>query len=701
MKKRAGLSGMNEATFVGRLAAFTQVRAAEMRAAGQSPLIVYGDVEERQVDPDTGRYLRCDMRLNDASNRKLVSGEMKRPESPDGRDPRNEVLRMDARNKALARGLPYYFTCNMAEVVLFSLPSRPGEIEREEHAFNLAPIKDSSEVLAWMADIEKGWTGFLDELERRLAVVYAVRPSVTSSDVLVLRQAIHDVADESIARAQRLIAVNPDLPDQIREEALRTFGLAVALDIRYKSQFRQELVQVLRLAAFVVAQKMILHRVLSEVGPLRNPPFKLDDIKIPTESTDPRLVEASIDRAIAQAVHRSQDYETAFLPTPLSDLLFVTPVGDSEVTACHSGAVWNALFEAVQRASWVAISQSLVGYLYEMIVDPVFRHQLGQYYTREDVVDILTTYAIRSASDVILDPASGGGSFARSLYRRKRELGAAHDQTLAEIWTVEISAFAAGLTTIELAAADTSEPAAYPRVVLRDFFDIRPGWLTSIVLPGSTERLKVPASFDAVVGNPPYISYRRQTNQPNVMRALGQLRRAMPLPAFSGKSDAYVWFIAHATSFLKPGGRLSFVVSSAILFTDYGVPLIRFIGRNFKISAVIDSMIERWFVEGDTNTVLLLLEREPDSTLRAENEIRFLRLRQPLARLLPPPDDSARRDELETLVTDLLAASPDQTDPRFQVNLMRQGDDGGLAFTRYDLEGASGDSDEAELETHE
>lgn len=99
---------INEVTFVGRLGTTTGVRAAERRAVGLPVLIEAGEVEERQLDPATGRYRRCDIRLNGRGGRKLASGEMKRPEVPEGRDVENEALVRDARRKAVARGgLPY------------------------------------------------------------------------------------------------------------------------------------------------------------------------------------------------------------------------------------------------------------------------------------------------------------------------------------------------------------------------------------------------------------------------------------------------------------------------------------------------------------------------------------------------------------------------------------------------------------------
>jgi hypothetical protein len=229
-------------------------------------------------------------------------------------------------------------------------------------------------------------------------------------------------------------------------------------------------------------------------------------------------------------------------------------------------------------------------------------------------------------------------------------------------------------------------------VLLTDFFEIRPGQATDLEIPGSRGKLRIPIEFDAVVGNPPYISYRRQTNQETVVKALATLPEPITLPRFSGKSDAYVWFIVQATQFLKEGGRLSFVVSSAVLFSDYGIPLIRFLGAHYKVCAVIDSLVERWFPDADTNTVLLLLERCSDARARAANEIRFVRLRRPLGQLFPGPNDGSRRAELEDLVSEILSGEHGGADPRYAINIVAQGEHAGLAF---DSE-ASAETEEAE-----
>ncbi|HEX4053778.1 MAG TPA: N-6 DNA methylase [Tepidisphaeraceae bacterium] len=416
-------------------------------------------------------------------------------------------------------------------------------------------------------------------------------------------------------------------------------------------------------------------------------------MQITTTDKIARLVKC---RCTVNSYKRSKDYETAFLPQPFVDLVFSDPEGAEEMADCIVGEVWERLLNTVKNVGWLSISQNIVGLLYEVIVEERFRHQLGQFYTREDVVDFLTTFAIREPGDIVIDPATGGGSFLRSAYHRKRALGETHASALATIWGCEITAFAAELSTVTLATSDTHEPAAYPRIILRDFFDLRPGLETDLEIPGELGLLKIPKQFDAVIGNPPYISYRRITNQNRILNALANADQSISMPKFSGKTDAYVWFVVHATQFLKIGGRLSFVVSSAFLFSDYGIPLIRFIGAHYCVRAIIDSMVERWFPDADTNTVLLMLEREDDDEKRAKNSVRFVRLRRPLAQLIPEPGSAKRRNTIETLLDTLLSANATEDDPRMQVNVYEQGTDGGLAIETDEQGGLLDDEEEDE-----
>jgi hypothetical protein len=284
---------MNELTFAGWLAEFTAVRAAAREEAGETVLIAVAAIEERQVD-EKRVVRRCDIRFNTARGRKLASGELKRPEVAEGRDVRGEALRADARRKALARGLPYYFTCNIPHVALYEMASSPREEDQEIDFVELAPIKNSSQAAPYREQMRGRWVEFLDRLEERLAAVRRTRPSVTSADVIALRDAIFAISNEASGRVTRRLTADPALTDEIRAEAAKSFNFATALDPMFPAKFAEELAQILCFGAFVVAQKLVLYRVLEDAGPRRTDPFSLDSLSLPVGSTDPQAIKAML-----------------------------------------------------------------------------------------------------------------------------------------------------------------------------------------------------------------------------------------------------------------------------------------------------------------------------------------------------------------------------------------------------------------------
>ena len=88
---------INEITFVAWLSTRTALWRQLRDDDDKETLIYAGAIEDRPRDPNTGTVRRCDMRLSSKSGRRLASGEFKRPEVPEGRDPRSEALRADAR----------------------------------------------------------------------------------------------------------------------------------------------------------------------------------------------------------------------------------------------------------------------------------------------------------------------------------------------------------------------------------------------------------------------------------------------------------------------------------------------------------------------------------------------------------------------------------------------------------------------------
>ncbi len=260
------------------------------------------------------------------------------------------------------------------------------------------------------------------------------------------------------------------------------------------------------------------------------------------------------------------------------------------------------------------------------------RHRYGQHYTPQSVARLLAAFAVRSENDLVFDPSCGDGRLLLEALRLKREVAPRRKSSrhAGEVYGVDRSTQA-----IELAAQTGAQ------VAVADFFNIAPA-------AALTASIILPAGFDAIIGNPPYIRQELMgtRDKQRIARRLKLDRAAsdeIHWPRWSGRSDIYVYFFAHATRFLKPGGRLVFLTASSWLDVAYGAALREFMLANFRVIAVIESTCESFFEDASINTVITVLEREHNAKLREANPIRFVQLTRPLAEIAETADSGSRR----------------------------------------------------------
>ena len=258
-----------------------------------------------------------------------------------------------------------------------------------------------------------------------------------------------------------------------------------------------------------------------------------------------------------------------------------------------------------------------------------------------------------------------------------------HQRLLGEIFGIDIGAFPAQLSTINLAVRHLSDESNYPRVAKASFFDAQAGIpLFDVPLSGRSVRSVALEELDAVIGNPPYIrqemidrpdkeSYRHLFEK----EWRGQTR-------LSGRSDIYAYFFTHAAHLLKPGGYLGFVTSIGWLDTDYGFRLQEFFLRNFRIVAVIESQVEKWFEDARVTTCVTILKREQDQRKREENVVRFIQLKMPLAEIysqaldrpLSDEGEAARQADMDAVRDLIEEIDEDQTTDYWRVKVRTQRD---------------------------
>ncbi len=345
---------------------------------------------------------------------------------------------------------------------------------------------------------------------------------------------------------------------------------------------------------------------------------------------------------------------------------------------------------------FASLPQDVIGTVFERLIPPEERHGLGQYFTSENLCDLVNAFCITTPTDRVLDPTCGTGTFLIRAYDRLRWLGQHdHSTLLTQLWGIDIAPFPAELATINLFRQKIAEHGNFPRVLCHDFLRINPGDKFQFPPPKMDlehpEEMEEPIpQFDAIVGNFPYISagqiekheagylaflrtrliadwfdqypdvfrYENKTDQEFFQKSIarGQHKesdRETVQHRISTYADLYIHLFFHTARFLKPGGRMGIVTSNAWLDVNYGYELQKFFLKRFKVIAVLESRCEPWFTEASVNTVVTIVERCDDSAEREKHLAKFVKVKKRLSELIPgdPVIEAAPRlVELRNLV---------------------------------------------------
>jgi adenine-specific DNA-methyltransferase len=189
----------------------------------------------------------------------------------------------------------------------------------------------------------------------------------------------------------------------------------------------------------------------------------------------------------------------------------------------------------------------------------------GAYYTPSAVVRALVAWAVRGDGDRLLDPSCGDGRF------------------------LALHPSAVGVEQDPVAAALAVDRAPHALVHQGDFF----AWAA-----------ETPERFEALAGNPPFIRYQK-FNGVTRARALDLCRRLGV--AFTGLASSWAPFLAAASSLLKPGGRMAFVVPAEIGHAPYAAPLLEHLVSCFDVVQVV-AVRDKLFPELSEDCWLLYAE---------------------------------------------------------------------------------------------
>ena len=172
---------------------------------------------------------------------------------------------------------------------------------------------------------------------------------------------------------------------------------------------------------------------------------------------------------------------------------------------------------------------------------------MGIYYTPSGAARILCEWAIRSGSDRVLEPSFGACGFLEAAVDRLKEVGAS--MPLDQLYGCDIDE-AAFTKYLDPKLGRGVESGRY---LLRDFLSVRPDDFNG-------------GAFDAVVGNPPYVSYHTMDE---AQRAAADTALADAGLRISPKASLWAYFLLASTMFIRPGGRMAWILPSSFLYAEY------------------------------------------------------------------------------------------------------------------------------------
>ncbi|MEM0368942.1 MAG: N-6 DNA methylase [Desulfurococcaceae archaeon] len=615
------------------------------------------ELKEVGVRRDRRRSKRPDVVLFDAGGRPALVIEIWDP-SVDPWDYAVEVM-----GKAGAVGAPYFVVWNVTDFYSWSVaPPNKNILEKlwwphagvREH---VCQARNYEEAVEKYRDAIKDYLRvFLREFEK---VYYGVKElpllNIDERFIYRLRSKIYTLSTPVIHHVKRRMREDPQFSKGLRDYFVRQGWVFTGSD--------EDLEKVSHQYVYLLVNKILFYNVLRATYKEILPAMIIPETVRTGEELRERL-----DEYFRRAWEVSGDYETILFADTLDSI--VPP--DETVEGIRN------LVRDLDNYDFTGLNYEVLGNVFQRLIPEDERHKLGQYFTRSDVVDLIVGFCVRDGNEKVIDGAVGAGTFLVRAYVRKKLLRPEkkHTQLLEELYGVDMAKFPAHLTIINLASRDLSRLENYPRIIVSDFFDVKPetsyDWKN--LIPREKEQVietlsrqskllvTLPKQFDAVVMNPPYTrqeemedllagekekAYRTCINDWKSMSRYPKERE----PRLSKRASIYVYFFIHGGRLLREGGRMGFITSNSWLDVDYGYDLQRFFLENFKVVAVIESKVERWFEDADINTAITILERCSDQKERDDNLVKFVQLKKPLSELIPPAKDEKERwSSVEKLV---------------------------------------------------
>jgi type I restriction enzyme M protein len=643
-----------------------KTKANEREFQGQAIAWIKKQIEQgglsfKNATNDSSLYSLSTVRFPDVlvtldfeCQRPFCGWELKTPKT----DVRDKVLLKDAVEKAQTLGAKYFVTWNMQTAIIWRTPPGTRAIINENDkvrefgpVHRITSVNDIREPVGALL-LEDLCTQLLRDLER---LYHDENINLPLADTTVFVGLVgnysNQMADRLFEDVKRAIR-NKDFDKRLNVWAKKQ-GIS-----KYDQEYYHTLAQQI---TYKIIGKILFYMTLC-----RHP------LGLPRMELPPKSYKAAINKMrglFQQALE--VDYQAIFEPD----------ITDEIELSADTTKIIVELTEKLTHWSFELMPLDVIGNVFERLIPGDARHSLGQYFTPDNLVDLIVAFCVHNSSDFVMDPTCGTGTFLIRSYNRLRNLEhKTHHKLLEQIWGIDIAGFPAELATINLYRQDFSDYLNFPRVLSKDFFDVIPGESFEFPPPkktvktGEREKVEIP-KFDALVGNFPFIrqeliekvekGYKKKLEKVlfeswgkdysvlfNNNAGNSRVKTEHKL-RLSGQADIYAYMFFHAAAHLKVGRRMGFVTSNSWLDVAYGYELQRFFLSRFKVIAICESRCEPWFEQSAVNTVFTVLERCDDEEEKKNHLVRFVKIKKPLRELFPQnplTDAQSRWNALDSFV---------------------------------------------------
>lgn len=583
---------------------------------------------------------RADITLKDHKGKSILFIELKDPTAPDGKTIFNSNILLREIGRAQKLQIQYFGVCNFVSYALIDKDNVAERNAISDAQISLKDILNLSQNYTIRADFEKKLV--------KIASFYIER-----AIEIITQKTIHftPIDEVFIYKIKKLIELYSfDITEKIweRHQQDRKFQQRInaysTLQGWNSVVTQNEIENITHIAILMLVAKLIFYKTYCD----NNTFHGLSPIAIPEIDLKPNILKDTIWAYFEDFKEVTHDFE--LLIGEKNDIIFEIPFESPSIVDLLKNVV-----ETGKYYDFSTIAYDVIGRIFEDLIREDERHKLGQYFTPPVVIDFINAFCIRTGKEKVMDPSCGSGTFLVRAYQRKKELQPQipHFQLLEEVYGSDISHYAVYLAILNLAIRNMTKT-SYPRILHKDFFKINVGKKERFYdKTGKTIQQQVPM-LDAVIGNPPYtrqedINAFNSKTKNTIFTIIAKEWGIQP----SQRTSIYAHFFYHAGFFLKEQGWLGFVVQNSWMDTDYGQDLQQWMLKHFKVVAIVESEVERFFPSAEVNTNIVLLQRESNATERNKNQAKFVYLKQKLQQIL---DIEKGEDAFRTLIENLTSS---------------------------------------------